>query len=661
MADTDSLGTTAVKATYSICSIISLFILSFHAYRMKQVSQEKTSHSIINRILQCLSLAYVSYIILLLPTFRFIFMTIWYSAPSIFNAIPCQTIGIANAAMWFTTQTFIHLFIAMRSRLNPSTITSHQNTTIYYNIGLMLIFSEFLFMFYTLSNTTFELGNASICQSANASLLRIIGTLWSSVVIGLYCLCGFIYPLRKYLKTGRTYGANDALVRYLLLKIIIYTIIMISTTIISASIFVISNDSIPTELVTAINYVINSYCMILQFKDLDIKHIQSQSIQSIVSCLQCSCCCIQQIQIKVQKEVDLADIMTIKRESPDTSGSGSQETSRACSETTPSDFHEDRRKYIETIIQGDIDNGVTGKYLSLSVVETAYIFWKKYIETAPKETQTELACCIYFEMMGMNDGMAELLKERVEKKQCTIKTFSGQLVSYLGWLINHLLAHDLDLYETLKKLGTAHKKMGIQIIHFGYLLAAVHTSFAQYFEHKYSIKEKHAMDKIFSVTSKIMYGKDINNVQEFIDFTESFDNLDFIKSLDVCLKSQVGCDYLHRYLQQTFCDEIVIWLESLKLFKLAMSDKERFMIARRLKTDCIDPHAPFAVNISHETRKQMLDTMNELESKWLTHRKSLTVAVDLFARCEMEMMRLIQKNHWKKFVEVIRTFANTSQ
>eukprot|EP01083_Nonionella_stella_P073941 200255_1 len=268
-----------------------------------------------------------------------------------------------------------------------------------------------------LSHTTSELGHASICQS-NTSLLRIIGTLWSSVVIGLYCLCGFIYPLRKYLKTGRTYGANDALVRYLLLKIIIYTIIMISTTIISASIFVISNDSIPTELVTAINYVINSYCMILQFKDLDIKHIQSQSIQSIVSCLQCSCCCIQQIQIKVQKEVDLADIMTIKRESPDTSGSGSQETSRACSETTPSDFHEDRRKYIETIIQGDIDNGVTGKYLSLSVVETAYIFWKKYIETAPKETQTELACCIYFEMMGMNDGMAELLKERVEKKQC---------------------------------------------------------------------------------------------------------------------------------------------------------------------------------------------------------------------------------------------------
>eukprot|EP00483_Globobulimina_turgida_P009883 UN09902 len=145
--------------------------------------------------------------------------------------------------------------------------------------------------------------------------------------------------------------------------------------------------------------------------------------------------------------------------------------------------------------------------------------------------------------------------------------------------------------------------MGIKTHHFGPLLLALHTTFEQYFDNKYSIKEKYAIDKLFSVAARIMCGEDVHNVQIIHQFAKSFDKLDFIKSIDICLKSTVGTNYLHRFLQQTYCDEMVIWLQSIKRFKSAMSAKERFMIARRMKIALIEPIAPFCINISHDTRQ----------------------------------------------------------
>ena len=99
-----------------------------------------------------------------------------------------------------------------------------------------------------------------------------------------------------------------------------------------------------------------------------------------------------------------------------------------------------------------------------------------------------------------------------------------------------------------------------------------------------------------------MTGEDLRNVQMMNDFSLSFKNLNFLQSLNVCLKSKIGRNYLHRYLEQNYCDEIVIWLQLIKKFNDSMSNKERFMNARNIIKTCITPTARFAINISHETR-----------------------------------------------------------
>ena len=117
---------------------------------------------------------------------------------------------------------------------------------------------------------------------------------------------------------------------------------------------------------------------------------------------------------------------------------------------------------------------------------------------------------------------------------------------------------------------------------------------------------KYAIDQIFTLAARIMTGQDLNEVSNsyhLADLQDEMKDLPFLQSLPVCLASNIGREYLYRYLQQTFCDEIAIFLQSLAKFKIQSSDKERFMIARDIVKNSIDPSATFAVNISFETRQ----------------------------------------------------------
>eukprot|EP01084_Bolivina_argentea_P278553 475918_1 len=497
----------------------------------------------------------------------------------------------------------------------------------------------------------------------------------SSVIIGCYSLFVFVIPLQKYIKLEQTLkiAPADRFIEKLVIKILIYSTIMTMTTVLSTLIIAMIEDYV--EVVSALDNIINSYCILLQFRDININDINSTYLQRIVWILQCGCCCC--FLNKYETERTLAELITVKTRSHNhldvphlTSDKSFTKSNTSLSTKSKSitdfvmhesNYSDDRKKYIETIIQNDVQNNVTGKYLSLSVVETAYIFWKKHISTLNPNIKLEIACLIFFEMRLSTSEMRDTMKQIVESTNNNIETFSLSIMDMLEWLVNHLLVNDIDLYDALQQLGAAHTSMGIQIKYFGAMLTAVHNTFAHYFENKYSIKEKYAIDKIFSVASQIMTGEDLHSVQSLQDFAESFDNLDFIQSLDICLKSQVGMQYLYRFLEQTFCDELVIWLQEMKTFKCAMSDKERFMIARRIKVTCIEPIAPFSINISHETRTQLLLMMKELEKQWhIGVRNEFKVSSQLFDKCNIEIKRLMAKNHWKRFVQNINNFKNSS-
>eukprot|EP01084_Bolivina_argentea_P278552 475917_1 len=497
--------------------------------------------------------------------------------------------------------------------------------------------------------------------------------------------------LQQYIKLENKLDPDNASLKYLVIKIIIYSTIMIISTVVITFIIAFIEDYI--EIVTALDNIINCYCIVLQFKDINVNKINSKYISKLIACLQCKCimCCINHDGAVAEKT--MTKIVCLHKKNPtylDTihtnsylpklsihNSFGKQNSYSTATKssnhmeismTEMSNFHDDRKKYIKTVLQCDqVNNGVTGTFVALPIAETAYIFWQKYINHLNKDEKLEIACAIFFEMISGKNNSAgnigctkQVLKKHLITSDIKMEALSVKFLDMMEWLVKHLLTPNIDLFARLQELGKTHMIMNVEIIHFGTFLSAVHLIFEQYFENKYSIKEKYAMDKLFTVASQIMTGQDVHNVNIMSDFTESFDSLDFITSLDVCLKSSVGSNYLHRFLQQTFCDELVIWLQSIKKFKLGMSDKERFMIAKRMKVNLIQPIAPFCINISHETRENILHAIKELETQFSANVTDFKVSEKLFDEGHSEIIRLIEQNHWKRFVDNINTFKNSS-
>eukprot|EP01083_Nonionella_stella_P079927 219408_1 len=330
-----------------------------------------------------------------------------------------------------------------------------------------------------------------------------------------------------------------------------------------------------------------------------------------------------------------------------------QSMAKSMTSTMNQPAHGSVGKYIKT----DVQNGVIGEHVSLAIAETVYIFWHKNIDRLPREEQLEIGCSIYFTMMGSSEDMKHILWNRGNSNgQRNIKSLAHSLLDMMGWVIRSLITSNINLKATLAQLGIAHRALGIQPSHFAAMLVAVHETFAYYFEHKYSIKERYAFGKLFTVAAELMTGGDI--------YTHShiFDDLKFLNSLSECLACDVGREYLYRYFQQTFCDELVIYLQSIRRYKAASCDKERFIIARDICKTSVKPTAAFPINISYETRVRTLGHMRQLEAQFFNPIKTeeFEVAITMFDACQKEIVKLIELNHWKAFTTKITMLKNIS-
>eukprot|EP01083_Nonionella_stella_P261860 891040_1 len=144
------------------------------------------------------------------------------------------------------------------------------------------------------------------------------------------------------------------------------------------------------------------------------------------------------------------------------------------------------------------------------------------------------------------------------------------------------------------------------------------------------------MDEIFILISNIMMGQRPNPYQnkshlKDINATMHKENVQFLQSLHVCLESSVGKDYFIRYLKQTWCHEIAIWLESILRFKNATNDKQRFFIARNINKVSIQSSSVFAINISYGARQGALQRMTTMEERFAT-KQALNIDSDLFTK-----------------------------
>ena len=210
-------------------------------------------------------------------------------------------------------------------------------------------------------------------------------------------------------------------------------------------------------------------------------------------------------------------------------------------------------------------------------------------------------------MMVHDAEMKRILQKNLTSRQ-SIENSSIKFLDMMGWLIRSLMRSDINLASNLEQLGAFHRNMGVNINHFDPMLNSMHETFSYYFPIKYGIQIKYAIDQIFTLAARIMTGQSLDeesNGYHLADLQDEMKDHSFLQSLHICLESNIGREYLYRYLQQTFCDEIAIFLQSVKKFKKQTSDKERFMVARDIVKNSIEPAATFAVNISYETRQKV--------------------------------------------------------
>eukprot|EP01083_Nonionella_stella_P099320 279270_1 len=307
-----------------------------------------------------------------------------------------------------------------------------------------------------------------------------------------------------------------------------------------------------------------------------------------------------------------------------------------------------------------INNGITGKYISSRICKIVAKFWHEHIDTLSTSQQLEISCSIFFGMLSTNNDMKKVMKDS-NCKQESIENISLKYLNMMGWLARYLVTNNVDLYALLSKLGGIHRSMGIDIHHFTPMLAAIHDTFGYYFDAKYNIEIKYAMDEIFSLAAQLMTGQSLKRSAHLLEVTQQFkgETIPFLKNLDVCLHSNIGKEYLYRYFAQTWCDEISIFLKSIHRFKLGVSDKERFMIARDIIKVSVEPDATFALNISYDLRNNTLYRMSKLELMFHA-KKVFTIATEFFAELEKEIEKLIFDNHWQKFVDGIESLHSKS-
>lgn len=191
-----------------------------------------------------------------------------------------------------------------------------------------------------------------------------------------------------------------------------------------------------------------------------------------------------------------------------------------------------------------------------------------------------------------------------------------QFLDMMAWLIRMFMDHQKDqlfVMQSLVQLSCLHLNMGIKQHFYGEMLKNIHETMQYYYAHEYTLQVKYAMDKVFVFAACILSNGTCNlkfaeKIQLFGGFSDGKNSVPavFLSSVDRCLQSSIGREFLYMFLTQTYCDEMAVFLQLLFKFKHQTTDKERFMTARNIVQTSIDPDGEFPINISYGVRTEVM-------------------------------------------------------
>ena len=265
---------------------------AFHILRFRFKSDKNQSNN--STCLKWINLKTTSYMIIIAAiTVRLVSLLLSipgiYRSNHFFNDQACKYFILIQIEISIILKFLTHLFVLLRSR-----ITGHdEKLSIWYILGIFLVMTDALFILYPLSGIprfSATYNTEKYCVSdADTSIFIWFGA--SDLIIGLYFLIVFIYPLRKYIKLEQQSQNENAAVykermslSQIATRIMIYSSIMLITTIICTMIAAIYNQS--AGIVMPIDGLINLICIVMQFRPIQPSQIPKKYL-CFITCLQC--------------------------------------------------------------------------------------------------------------------------------------------------------------------------------------------------------------------------------------------------------------------------------------------------------------------------------------------------------------------------------------
>eukprot|EP01084_Bolivina_argentea_P056360 103172_1 len=198
--------------------------------------------------------------------------------------------------------------------------------------------------------------------------------------------------------------------------------------------------------------------------------------------------------------------------------------------------------------------------------ELAAHFWRNTIECCSIEHRLEISCSIWFGMMTASIEIHKLSTFKF-KRNNDLEMAAFRNLDMIGFIIRSVHANlslnvgsNADLSSMLNKLGTLHNKMGIKSEYYAIMFDQLNQTLKYYFPNKYTAQIEFAISEIFTYTAQIMCGSDIK-------IPTPCKNISFLHTLRCCISDTIGKEYLYKYLNNVYCEEMAMFLYLLSVYK----------------------------------------------------------------------------------------------
>ena len=209
--------------------------------------------------------------------------------------------------MLYLSKIITQLFVAVRTRL---TLSNHQ-INVSFIIGIIMIFLGIgnIILPWLLSKEFIYEYNGFDCTPLGSNIIYAFYVLVQDIGTNIYLLIIFVLPLRKLIQFERelTESAknmgdseitdNQLSLENIVRKVLTYNTIMILSSIITYILVIIFKgfnvDQDIINFMSGITLFIDSYCIVIQYEDIDVKDIQSEFLRTIVIIIQCNHCCVK--------------------------------------------------------------------------------------------------------------------------------------------------------------------------------------------------------------------------------------------------------------------------------------------------------------------------------------------------------------------------------